>query len=101
GCSTEAGWVFPSTAHADRPISDTYVRHLVWDVGNAAGLHRLRPHLFRHSAATELLERTGNLRTVQEFLGHADPKTTAIYARVRPARLREAVQLMSFEGGRP
>lgn len=39
-------------------------------------------HILRHTAATELLRRTKNLRLVQEVLGHASPTTTAGYAHV-------------------
>lgn len=52
-----------------------------WGLAKGAD-QKLHPHLLRHSFASHMLESSGDLRAVQELLGHADIATTQVYTHL-------------------
>lgn len=79
-----AGPLF-ATSHGN-PLTQAAVFALVRRLAHAAGLpaaDHISPHSLRHTAATAALDDGAPLRDVQDFLGHADPRTTRRYDRNR------------------
>ena len=65
------------------PLSPRSVQARLKRWGIAQGVQQgVYPHLFRHSFASHVLESSGDLRAVQELLGHANISTTQIYTHL-------------------
>jgi integrase/recombinase XerC len=66
-----------------RPLTvrSVQLRVAAWARRQGLTMH-VHPHMFRHSFATHLLESSGDLRAVQELLGHADIGTTQVYTHL-------------------
>jgi integrase/recombinase XerC len=79
--SAHAGPIF--VGKTGRPLSVRAVQLRVGTWARRQGLSmHVHPHMFRHSFATHLLESSGDLRGVQELLGHADISTTQVYTHL-------------------
>jgi integrase/recombinase XerC len=75
---TEPGPMFPGRDKS-KPLHENSVGNLVTRLAQAAGVD-VTPHGLRHTAITEVLERTGgDVRTAQRFARHSNPATTMVY----------------------
>ena len=89
-------WLFPTrTGNKTSPRS---VRRTVKTYAHKAAIvnaDEISPHTLRHTFATRLLRRTGNIRMVQKALGHSDLSTTMLYTHIVDDELEDAMKNMA------
>lgn len=93
-------WIGSRTAgpliHRDdgRPLSEVTTYWRVVRLGRKAKMpFAIHPHTLRHTYATVVYEATGDIRLVQQLLGHESIATTQIYAHCTAARMLSAVNV--------
>ena len=77
-------WLFISERR--QPMTRQAVNYLIGVAGESAGLKNVHPHMLRHSCGYYLANTGVDLRTMQDYLGHRDPKHTVHYTRVAGRR---------------
>ena len=77
-------WFFLSERR--QPMTRSAVNYLIGVAGESAGLKNVHPHTLRHSCGYYLANTGVDLRTMQDYLGHRDPKHTVHYTRVAGRR---------------
>jgi type 1 fimbriae regulatory protein FimB len=77
-------WLFISERQAQ--LTRQAVNYIVRVAGEKVKLGRVWPHMLRHSCGYYLADKGTDLRTMQDYLGHRDPKHTAHYTRVADHR---------------
>lgn len=92
-----AGPVLKASMENDRKvvnILDRNARAVITKLGERSGLSRhISSHDLRATFATAVNDKTGDIRLVQELLGHASVSSTEIYVKVRLEKMRNAVML--------
>jgi len=77
-------WLFLS--ERGQPLTRQAVNYLIAEAAARAGLPPVRPHMLRHSCGFSLANRGHDLRLIQDYLGHRDPKHTVRYTRTAASR---------------
>ena len=75
-----------------RPMEGKNIWRLCKTYGRLIGYPMLKPHDLRHGVAMEVYEQHHDLEQVRGLLGHTRLETTQLYAQIRPAALKHAVE---------
>ena len=77
-------WLFVS--ERGQALTRQTVNYLIASAARRAGLPPVHPHMLRHSCGFALANRGYDLRLIQDYLGHRDPRHTVHYTRVAGSR---------------
>lgn len=104
-CPATVGPLIRSTTPPCPALSTSALSHYMTKWMYEAGIKHaprdgVNGHALRHTAASDVLDECGDLRVVQEMLGHQNLATTAVYLRrARLGKMREAMEGRTYSGG--
>jgi site-specific recombinase XerD len=75
-----------------KPMNTRHIFRLVQGIGSRAGIPDLYPHALRHTFATNLRRKGGDLLLIKESLGHSSVSTTEIYAHLGDGEYKERLR---------
>lgn len=76
--------LFVSERRPHGPLKKEAIERIIRNLGKRSGIGRdLFPHLFRHTVATDMLQKSVPVTNVQRMLGHVSINTTMVYAKVK------------------
>lgn len=79
-------------------VTNRYVQEMVKRYGRKAGIKKnLKPHVLRHTFATDFYRETGDILKTQKALGHDDISTTMIYTHIVDAELENSMKSFRSE----
>jgi integrase len=80
------GWAFPSSQRPGEHLSSQRMAEII-----DSAIGPWTAHSLRRRFATSAYDGSGDIRAVQELLGHASPTTTSLYVRANESRMEAAV----------
>lgn len=93
-----AGWVFASEKGTRGYIHPGTFYYWLAELAERAGVGKINPHALRHTCLATINDETGDLRTTQEFAGHARIESTVGYTRSTKSKLTAAVAALNYSG---
>jgi site-specific recombinase XerD len=85
GDSPASAPVFSSVRRPGQPLTERAVNYIIKDAAERAGVNRAASvHWLRHAHASHAIDNGAPITLVSATLGHADIKTTSVYAHARP-----------------
>lgn len=87
GRADPLSWLFLS--ERGQPLTRQAVNYLLTRIAARAGLGAVHPHMLRHSCGHALAHAGRDLRLIQDYLGHRDPRHTARYTRTAAVRFQD------------
>lgn len=81
-----------------KEASPHFIRKLIREMSSFAKIDKITPHMYRHSAACQLLESGVDIRFVQRLLGHQSILTTQLYTHVNDSVLQKKIAKANTRG---